>query len=487
MFVNNYGMRPADDAESQRVKILSKVLDEYDAVKDIPPPAQVNTVTASGSAAPPGSIPLFIHPSQVMSKETANAPDRPVVAGTHAFPNAPGVALTPDTAAESNPSESAIERVLESLPRPNKAQTASALVAYTGGAPKTPGAPGGSTPNLAQALMLKTKNTIRPDWHPPWKLMRVISGHLGWVRCVTVDCSNEWFATGSADRTIKVWDLASGTLKLTLTGHISAVRGLVSSERHPYLFSVAEDKTVKCWDLECNKVIRQYHGHLSGVYSCAVHPTLDLLFTGGRDSTVRVWDIRTKAQIHCLSGHTNTVAHVMAQGVDPQVVSCSMDTTVKLWDLAAGKCMVTLTNHKKSVRGGALHPKEFTFATASADNIKKWKLPKGEFLHNLSDHKAIVNCLAVNADGVLASGADNGSMCFWDWRTGYNFQQTQTVAQPGSLDAECGIFAMAFDVTGSRLIVGEADKSIKIWREDETATPETHPIDFKPETAPKRW
>ncbi len=34
--------------------------------------------------------------------------------------------------------------------------------------------------------------------------MRVISGHLGWVRCIALDPSNEWFATGSGDRTIKV-------------------------------------------------------------------------------------------------------------------------------------------------------------------------------------------------------------------------------------------------------------------------------------------
>ena len=44
-----------------------------------------------------------------------------------------------------------------------------------------------------------------------------------WVRSVAVDPGNEWFATGSADRTIKIWDLASGQLKLTLTGHIEQV------------------------------------------------------------------------------------------------------------------------------------------------------------------------------------------------------------------------------------------------------------------------
>ena len=62
------------------------------------------------------------------------------------------------------------------------------------------------------------------------------------------------FCTGSADRVIKIWDLASGTLKLSLTGHVSTVRGLTVSPRHPYLFSCGEDRTVKCWDLEQNKV-----------------------------------------------------------------------------------------------------------------------------------------------------------------------------------------------------------------------------------------
>lgn len=44
-----------------------------------------------------------------------------------------------------------------------------------------------------------------------------------WVRSLAVDPGNEWFVTGSADRTIKVWDLATGQLKVTLTGHIEQV------------------------------------------------------------------------------------------------------------------------------------------------------------------------------------------------------------------------------------------------------------------------
>ena len=317
----------------------------------------------------------------------------------------------------------------------------------------------------------------RPAWHAPWKLMRVISGHTGWVRALDVDVSNEFFATGSNDQTIKIWDLASGNLKLTLTGHIGPIRDLAISKRHPYMFSASEDVTVRCWDLEVNKVIRNYHGHTKAVYACAVHPTVDVLVTASRDGTVRVWDMRTRANVHTFTGHKNSVNCLMVQAAEPQIVSGSADSTVRLWDLVAGKCQATLTHHKKAIRSIVAHPGEYSFASASTDAIKKWKCPEGRFLSTLGDHGgAIVNTLAVNSDGVLFSGGNDGSMTFRDWKSGHAFQETQALVQPGSLDCEAGVLVAKYDQTGSRLLTGESDKTIKVYREDPDATPQTHPV-----------
>ncbi|OAA64049.1 pre-mRNA splicing factor prp46 [Cordyceps fumosorosea ARSEF 2679] len=341
--------------------------------------------------------------------------------------------------------------------------------------------------SLTTRVGANTIQQVKPDWHPPWKLMRVISGHLGWVRALAVEPGNKWFASGAGDRTIKIWDLATGSLRLTLTGHISTVRGLAVSPRHPYLFSCGEDKMVKCWDLETNKVIRHYHGHLSGVYTLSLHPTLDVLVTGGRDGVARVWDMRTRSNIHVLSGHTGTVTDVRCQEADPQVISASLDSTVRLWDLAAGKAMGVLTHHKKGVRALAVHPEEFTFASGSTGSIKQWKCPEGAFMQNFEGQNAIINTMSVNQNNVLFSGGDNGSMGFWDWKSGHRFQALDTTAQPGSLDAEAGLMSSTFDRSGLRLICGEADKTIKIWKQDETASEETHPLQWTPSLGRRKF
>ncbi|BFZ57625.1 Pleiotropic regulator 1 [Savitreella phatthalungensis] len=340
------------------------------------------------------------------------------------------------------------------------------------------------TITVARRALLEQR---RPAWHPPWKLMRVISGHLGWVRSITVDPDNRWFATGSGDRTIKIWDLASGTLKLSLTGHISSVRALEASHRHPYLFSAGEDKQVKCWDLETNKVVRHYHGHLSGVYALSLHPQLDVLVTGGRDGVGRVWDMRTRQNVITLSGHRATVSAVKCQEADPQVITGSMDSHVRLWDLAAGKSQATLTHHKKGVRALALHPREFTFASGSADGIRAWKLPEADLLESFDPPDSIVNTLAINQDGVCMAGCDDGTLQLYDWRTGHRYQRLPPTLQPGSLDSEAGIFAATFDNAGVRLITAHADKTIKIYRIDDAATEQTHPLQWTPSLERRRY
>lgn len=462
MFAQNHGQKPPLDEGSQRAKVACKIRDEYAATTEEFKPRALssqNGFSAPGSAAR--------------------------VSAADAQP-----------ASDASQPKSVTAKLIESMPEPadraKRQQTdqQKALVIHQGQKALLPTSDGGQkeyTPSASITKRLPSK-WPRPAWHAPWRNYRVVSGHLGWVRSIAFEPGNEWFCTGSADRTIKIWDLATGQLKLTLTGHIEQVTGLAVSRDHPYMFSCGLDKMVKCWDMEYNKVIRQYHGHLSGVYCLKVHNDLSLLLTGGRDSVCRVWDMRTKVQVHCLSGHDETVADILANTTRPEVITGSHDKTIRMYDIRKPSTISTLTYHKKSVRGLASHPVEYAFTSASADNLKKFSLPNGEFLHNmLQQQRAIVNSIAVNEDDVVVSGADNGSLWFWDWKSGNNFQAANTIVQPGSLESEAGIFALGFDHTGTRMLTCEADKTIKFWREDESATPETHPINFRPPKDMRRF
>lgn len=447
LFLGNHDVRRPEDPDATEMLLRIKMHDEYQHVRDVPDQASEEALAA---------LPFLGAPA-IMDDATREA-----------MPSAITRMLT-DVGVES------------SKARPGPGAVAGPII------PASMSAAFSDPNTTVQVLPSKARPQIpKPVWHAPWKLMRVLSGHEGWVRTIAVDPTNEWFASSGNDRLIKIWDLASGTLKLSLTGHISTVRGLAISDRHPYLFSASEDCEVKCWDLEQNMVIRNYHGHLSGVYTIALHPTLNILATGGRDSSVRIWDMRTKAGIFVFGGHTNAVCSLVAQASEPQFISGSMDRMVRLWDLAAGKCAVTLTNHKKSVRALALHPTEYTFASCSSDNNKVWKCPRGAFERNITGHGSIVNCAtireAAQGSSILIGGTDNGYLHFWDWRSGHKFQSLEAIPQPGSMSAENGIFDLKLDQSGSRLITGECDKTVKIYREDPNASPETHPLNWK---APK--
>lgn len=177
MFVSNHGMRPQDVEAARKLRVSVKTRDDYWAVKDLPPP--------------PGA--------------------------TAAKPDAEG----DDAVAKAHLKQKAVQNVHE-----REAQNA----AGGGGESGAAGGPagqlalykpqGGSGHSGSTQLMVragKTLNMPKPEWHAPWKLMRVISGHLGWVRCIHFEPGNEWFATGAGDRTVKIWDLASGDLKVSRT------------------------------------------------------------------------------------------------------------------------------------------------------------------------------------------------------------------------------------------------------------------------------
>jgi WD40 repeat protein/serine/threonine protein kinase len=117
----------------------------------------------------------------------------------------------------------------------------------------------------------------------------VLRGHKNWVWGVQFSPDGQTLATGSGDRTIKLWDTATWQLRSTLQGHSTFVRSLIFFPNGKTLATGSDDHTVKLWDLETGLERATLRGHQQAVTCLAVSSDGRLLISGSWDGTVRLW------------------------------------------------------------------------------------------------------------------------------------------------------------------------------------------------------
>ena len=99
-------------------------------------------------------------------------------------------------------------------------------------------------------------------------------------------------ASGSRDKTIKIWNLATGELIRTLSGHSENVLSVaMSSDGRTLASGGGYDKTIKIWNLATGQLIRTLSGHFENVWSVAISPDGRTLASGSEDKTIKIWRV----------------------------------------------------------------------------------------------------------------------------------------------------------------------------------------------------
>ncbi|MCA2892922.1 MAG: serine/threonine protein kinase [Microcystis sp. M048S1] len=289
-------------------------------------------------------------------------------------------------------------------------------------------------------------------------LDKTLTGHSYRVNSVVYSPDGRYLASGSSDKTIKIWEVATGKELRTLTGHSDWVMSVAYSPDGRYLASGSSDNTIKIWEVATGKQLHTLTGHSSGVLSVVYSPDGRYLASGSYDKTIKIWEVATGKELRTLTGHSRAVWSVVYSPDGRYLASGSSDKTIKIWEVATGKELRTLTGHSYRVYSVAYSPDGRYLASGGDDDtIKIWEVATGKELRTLTGHSNVVRSVAYSPDGrYLASGSHDNTIKIWEVATG---KELRTLTGHSET-----VLSVAYSPDGRYLASGSVDDTIKIWR-----------------------
>ena len=289
--------------------------------------------------------------------------------------------------------------------------------------------------------------------------IRTLRGHTDRVLSVAISPDGRTALSGSTDCTLRLWDLASGNPLATLTGHSAEIRSVAFSPdgRTALAGSESEDTTVKLWDLRTRKVLRPFIGHTARVVCVAFSSDGRLALSGSDDKTLKLWDVSTGHELQTFAGHTDTVRAVAISADGGMALSGSGDHTLKLWDLKTGDPLCTFKGHRGPIAVAAFSPDGQSAASGSYDGtIKIWDLGTGEDLRTIRAHSRAVAGLAFSPDGqMILSGSWDKSLKLWD--IGPDIEARALRGHAGEVNS------VVFSPDGRMALSGGDDWTVRLW------------------------
>jgi WD40 repeat protein/transcriptional regulator with XRE-family HTH domain/DNA-binding transcriptional regulator GbsR (MarR family) len=292
--------------------------------------------------------------------------------------------------------------------------------------------------------------------------------HLAWQahgdtvdRSLTFSPDERLLATGSWDRTIKLWDVQSGALLWT-GWHSNLVEGLAFAPDGQRLASCGDDAVIRIWDTHTGATVETIAVE-SAVYAVAWSPDGIHLAGACFDGRIQVWDLRGRQTMRpaipsqTLSGHTHWVLALAFAPDSTRLASGSWDRTVRLWDMANGRCLRTLAGHTDHVHAVAWSPDGRTLASCGFDDtIWLWDVERDAYRMALHGHTNRVYSIAFTPDSrLLLSGSEDKTLRAWDVENGRCVRIIRSYA--------VALYDVAWSADGAQIVCASSDELLIFW------------------------
>lgn len=298
--------------------------------------------------------------------------------------------------------------------------------------------------------------------------IRIFTGHGGHLNAVSLTADGRWALSASQD-TLRLWEVASGRCVRTFAGHtglatsvtLPTATGVVTSVTFStdgrWALSGGWDKTVRLWEVATGKCLRVFEGHMEPVTSVALSANGRLALSASEDKTLRLWELVSGRCLRVFEGHTGSVTSAAVSADGRWALSGSWDGTLRLWEVATGRCLRTFAKHAKWVSSVALTTDACWAVSGSGDaTLLLWELVSGRCLRVFEGHMGPVTCVALSAGGRWAlSGAEDRTLRLWELQTGRCLRTFEGHTH--------WVTSVALTADGRCALSGGSDNTLRLW------------------------